>query len=57
MEKEKNIIKMGNQNLKGNFIMDISLKEKDILMENQNMKENIYLIQNGVEKDLIKMVI
>ena len=43
MEKEKNIILMGNYNLKENIQMEKEMeKEKNIiLMVNQNLKENI----------------
>ena len=32
-------------------------EEKNILKINQNMKVNIYLIKNGQEMDMMKMVI
>ena len=44
--------------LKENIITITDLKEKNIIMmANQNIKENIYMIENGMEKDMIKMVI
>ena len=33
-------------------------KEKNIMiMINKNIKENIYMLKNGMEKDMMKMVI
>ena len=32
-------------------------KEKDIMMEKWNMKESIYIIENGMEKDMMKIII
>ena len=38
-------------------MMDIKEKAKNIMKEYQNMKVIIYMIENGMEKDIIKMVI
>ena len=55
MVKERNLIKMGNWNLKGNIYMVIEEKEKNMFKKDQNMKENIYFIINGAEKVMMKM--
>ena len=57
MEKEKNLILMVNQNLKENIYMINFKKEKTILIIDYNMKENIYMGENGMVKDMMKMVI
>ena len=58
MEKEKNIILVVIQNLKDNNWMIIEEKEKSIIVITeiifQNLKENIDMIENGMEKDMIK---
>ena len=58
MEKEKNfILKMVTQNLKVNIYITIELKViYIILMENWNSKENLDIIENGMEKAMMKMV-
>ena len=56
-EKEKNIIIMEIYYLKVNIYIIIKEKEKNILIIDQNMKVNIYMIKNGMEKDMMKMVI
>ena len=37
--------------------MILKKEEENIKMENQNLKEIIYIIKNGMEKDMMKMVI
>ena len=55
-EKQKNIMKMENQNLKVNIYMVIKEEEKIISTVDQNLKENIYLIKKLMEKVMMKMV-
>ena len=55
--KEKNMILNIIYFLKVNIYMVKKEKEKNILMEDQNMMENIYLIENIMEKDIMKMEI
>ena len=54
MEKEKNMILMVNQYLKENMYITIKLEVQNIIKENQNMKENIYMIENIMEKVMMK---
>ena len=56
MEKEKNIIMMDIYHLKVNIYIIIKEKENIILIIDQNMKVNFYMIENGPEKDMMKMV-
>ena len=53
---EKNMMKMVIYYLKENIYMILEEKENYITLINQNMKENFYLIKNGMEKDMMKMV-
>ena len=57
MEKEKNIILTVNENLKVIIYMIIKLQEKYIQKKNWNMMVNLDMIENGMEKDMMKMVI
>ena len=57
MEKEKNIILTVNQNLKVIIYMIIKLQEKYIQKKNWNMTVNLDMIENRMEKDMMKMVI
>ena len=55
MEKEKNIMKMEKQNLKGNTKMEIDGMEQEVnimLMEIQNLKGNILMEKDGMELQL-----
>ena len=55
--KEKNMILNIIYFLKVNIYMEKKEKGKNILMEDQNMKENIYLIENIMEKIMMKIEI
>ena len=57
MEKEKNIILTVNQNLKVIIYIIIKLQEKYIQKKNWNMMVNLDMIENGMEKDMMKMII
>ena len=57
MEKEKNFIEIVKLNLKVNIYIIIEEKVKLILMGDQNMKVIIYIQENGMEKDMMRMVI
>ncbi len=59
MEKAKNIILMGNYYLKENISMEKEMENAKniILMVNYYLKENISMGKNGMETDIIKMVI
>ena len=57
MRKEKNIIIMVFLFLKEIIYIIIEIKEKHLLKKDWNMMENFILIKNGMEKDMIKMVI
>ena len=57
MEKEKNIIVMVNYYLKVNIYMVLKLKANFMLMRNWNMEVNSYITKNGMEEDMMKMVI
>ena len=51
----KEVFSFLNEKQKLNII--IKERVKHILMEDQNMKVNIYIIENGMVKDMMKMVI
>ena len=57
MEKVNYIIEMVNYDLKGNIYKVLDWKERNILKEDLNLMENIYLIENGMEKAMMKKVI
>ena len=56
MDMENHIIKV-NYRLKENIYIIIEEKVNFMSMEFWNMKVNIYIIKNGMEKDMMKMVI
>ena len=57
MEKERNFIKMVQQNLKENIYIILNIKENIILIKNQNMKACMNMETNGMEKDTMNMEI
>ena len=59
MGKEKNIMKMVNQNLKVIIYMEQEMgKEQNIIkMESQNLKVNIFMGKNGMENNILLKII